>query len=237
MQPQNLICFVTEIKGNVMLSLKDLDKLTPMAQVVVYTILPSGETVADSMNFPVLPCLNNKVRNSVMLQIVFVFFVFFFLRHINGWGSGNKNSILFVCIMGFQVSLNFSSSSELPGGKTSLTLKAAPGSLCSVRAIDQSLLLLQPENQLNIQSVSSNLLYKMFIVPVIHHVYECGLGRGCTFNTQECYRSGLKLRKHWKKRSIRRQQCLQVVYTVVKYVKVSLKNFFFIFIYMHFRSF
>ncbi|KAM9476117.1 alpha-2-macroglobulin-like [Clarias gariepinus] len=108
-----------EIKGNVMLSLKDLDKLTPMAQVVVYTILPSGETVADSMNFPVLPCLNNKV------------------------------------------SLNFSSSSELPGGKTSLTLKAAPGSLCSVRAIDQSLLLLQPENQLNIQSVFDMLPVQM----------------------------------------------------------------------------
>ncbi|KAF5908121.1 alpha-2-macroglobulin-like protein 1, partial [Clarias magur] len=108
-----------EIRGNVMVSLKDLDKLTPMAQVVVYTLLPSGEAVADSRNFPVQPCLNNKV------------------------------------------SLNFSSSPELPGAKTSLTLKAAPDSLCSVRAIDQSLLLLQPENQLNIQSMFNMLPVQM----------------------------------------------------------------------------
>ncbi|KAF5887088.1 alpha-2-macroglobulin-like protein 1, partial [Clarias magur] len=63
--------------------------------------------------------------------------------------------------MVFQVSLNFSSSPELPGAKTSLTLKAAPDSLCSVRAIDQSLLLLQPENQLNIQSMFNMLPVQM----------------------------------------------------------------------------
>lgn len=48
-----------------------------------------------------------------------------------------------------QVSLKFSSPSALPGEKTSLNLKASPGSLCSVRAIDQSVLLLRPEAELN----------------------------------------------------------------------------------------
>lgn len=58
--------------------------------------------------------------------------------------------------MVFQVSLKFSHPTEVPGGKASLLLKAAPGSLCSVRAIDERLLLLHPDNELNIQSVRSN---------------------------------------------------------------------------------
>ncbi|XP_053536527.1 alpha-2-macroglobulin-like protein 1 [Ictalurus punctatus] len=100
-----------EIRGTLSLSLRNMLQLSPVAQVVLYTILSSGEAVADSMNFPIRLCLANKV------------------------------------------SLNFSQSSELPGGQVSLILKATPGSLCSVRAIDQSLLLLQPENELNTESV------------------------------------------------------------------------------------
>ncbi|XP_058245377.1 alpha-2-macroglobulin-like protein 1 [Hemibagrus wyckioides] len=98
-------------KGNLVVTLQHLIKLSPVAQVVLYTVLPSGEAVADSINLPVQPCLANKV------------------------------------------SLKFSPSKELPGDEASLKLKAAPGSLCSVKAIDQSLLLLQPEKELNIQSV------------------------------------------------------------------------------------
>ncbi|XP_053360073.1 alpha-2-macroglobulin-like protein 1 [Clarias gariepinus] len=100
-----------EHRGNLVITLQKMLKVTPVAQVVLYTVLPSGEAVADSKNFPVQPCLANKV------------------------------------------SLKFSSSPELPGGHTSLTLKAAPDSLCSVKAIDHSLLLVQPEKELNIQSV------------------------------------------------------------------------------------
>uniref|UniRef100_A0A8C2JS28 Alpha-2-macroglobulin-like protein 1 n=1 Tax=Cyprinus carpio TaxID=7962 RepID=A0A8C2JS28_CYPCA len=92
-------------------SLKSTAALTPYAQVVVYTVLPSGEAVADSMNFPIEECLPNKV------------------------------------------SLKFSSPTALPGERTSLNLKASPGSLCSVRAIDQSVLLLRPEAELDAASV------------------------------------------------------------------------------------
>ncbi|XP_058246391.1 alpha-2-macroglobulin-like protein 1 isoform X2 [Hemibagrus wyckioides] len=98
-------------KGNLVVTLQKMLKVSPVAQVVLYTILSSGEVVADSMNYPIQLCLANKV------------------------------------------SLQFSPSTELPGDQASLKLKAAPGSLCSVKAIDQSLLLLQPEKELNIQSV------------------------------------------------------------------------------------
>ncbi|XP_038829483.1 alpha-2-macroglobulin-like [Salvelinus namaycush] len=109
---------VTEGKvnqGQLMLSLQRMPELTPFAQVVVYTVLPDGEAVADSRDFPIHLCLKNKV------------------------------------------SLKFSSLQELPGEKTSLSLQAHPGSLCSLRAIDQSVLLLQPEQELSLDSVFSQL--------------------------------------------------------------------------------
>ncbi|XP_060786981.1 alpha-2-macroglobulin-like [Neoarius graeffei] len=101
----------TEHRGELVITLQKMLKVTPVAQVAVYTILPSGEVIADSMNFPIELCLPNKV------------------------------------------SLKFSPSVEIPGGNTTLTLRAAPGSLCSVKAIDKSLLLLHPEKDLSIQSV------------------------------------------------------------------------------------
>ncbi|XP_041733755.1 alpha-2-macroglobulin-like isoform X2 [Coregonus clupeaformis] len=102
-------------QGELTLSLQRMPELTPFAQVVVYTVLPDGEAVADSRDFPIHLCLKN------------------------------------------QVSLTFSSLQELPGEKTSLSLQAHPGSLCSLRAIDQSVLLLQPEQELSLDSVFSQL--------------------------------------------------------------------------------
>ncbi|XP_056139910.1 alpha-2-macroglobulin-P isoform X2 [Lampris incognitus] len=102
-------------KGEISVSLKQTINLAPYAQVVVYTVMFSGEAVADSQDFPIQPCFNNKV------------------------------------------SLKFSSTQELPGEKTSLNLQAQPGSLCSVRAIDQSVLLLQPEQELTVTSVYEQL--------------------------------------------------------------------------------
>ncbi|KAF5887090.1 alpha-2-macroglobulin-like protein 1, partial [Clarias magur] len=100
-----------EHKGNLVLTMQMMLHMTPVAQVVLYTILPSGEVVADSANLKVQLCLANKV------------------------------------------SLNFSPSTALPGAQTSLVLRAAPGSLCSVKAIDQSLLRQRPQKELNIQHV------------------------------------------------------------------------------------
>uniref|UniRef100_A0A667Y638 Alpha-2-macroglobulin-like protein 1 n=1 Tax=Myripristis murdjan TaxID=586833 RepID=A0A667Y638_9TELE len=99
--------------GELSVSLQRMTDLAPVAQVVVYTVMPSGEGVADSQDFPVQLCFNNKV------------------------------------------SLKFSSEQELPGEKTKLSVQAQPGSLCSVRAIDQSVLLLQPEQELTVDFVDS----------------------------------------------------------------------------------
>ncbi|XP_018548785.1 alpha-2-macroglobulin isoform X1 [Lates calcarifer] len=102
-------------KGELSVSLRQVTNLAPFAQIVVYTLMPSGEAVADSQDFPIQLCLNNKV------------------------------------------SLKFSSVQKLPAEKITLGLQAHPGSMCSVRAIDQSVLLLQPEQELTVDYVYSQL--------------------------------------------------------------------------------
>lgn len=52
-----------------------------------------------------------------------------------------------------QVSLRFPSLQQLPAEKTTLSLQAQPGSLCSLRAIDQSVLLLHSEQELTVDYV------------------------------------------------------------------------------------
>ncbi|KAM6475575.1 alpha-2-macroglobulin-like protein 1 [Liasis olivaceus] len=52
-----------------------------------------------------------------------------------------------------QVSLGLPQQQELPGSNIDLTLKAAPGSLCAVRAVDQSVFLLKKEQELSKETV------------------------------------------------------------------------------------
>lgn len=54
-----------------------------------------------------------------------------------------------------QVSIKFSKEQGLPGSRTSLYLRAAPDSFCALRAVDKSVLLLKPEQELSAESVSS----------------------------------------------------------------------------------
>ncbi|KAM8854400.1 alpha-2-macroglobulin [Synchiropus picturatus] len=102
-------------KGEVTVTLRQLTDLAPSAQVVVYTVLPGGETVADSMTYPIDLCLHNKVF------------------------------------------LKFSALEQLPAENTTLKLQAHPGSMCSVRAVDQSVLLLKSEEELTVDYVYSRL--------------------------------------------------------------------------------
>ena len=53
-----------------------------------------------------------------------------------------------------QVKMAFSEDRALPGSVLRLELGAAPGSLCAVRAVDRSVLLLKPEAELNTEAVS-----------------------------------------------------------------------------------
>ncbi|XP_053856132.1 alpha-2-macroglobulin-like protein 1 isoform X2 [Vidua macroura] len=52
-----------------------------------------------------------------------------------------------------QVKMAFSEARALPGAVLRLQLGAAPGSLCAVRAVDRSVLLLKPEAELNAEAV------------------------------------------------------------------------------------
>ncbi|XP_059345098.1 alpha-2-macroglobulin-like protein 1 isoform X1 [Ammospiza nelsoni] len=52
-----------------------------------------------------------------------------------------------------QVQMAFSEARALPGAVLTLQLGAAPGSLCAVRAVDRSVLLLKPEAELNAEAV------------------------------------------------------------------------------------
>ncbi|NXH87084.1 A2ML1 protein, partial [Edolisoma coerulescens] len=52
-----------------------------------------------------------------------------------------------------QVQMAFSEARALPGAALRLQLGAAPGSLCAVRAVDRSVLLLKPEAELNAEAV------------------------------------------------------------------------------------
>lgn len=47
--------------GEVSFTLQHVSKLAPFAQVLIYTLMPSGEVVADSRDYPVQRCLNNQV--------------------------------------------------------------------------------------------------------------------------------------------------------------------------------
>ncbi|XP_076201906.1 alpha-2-macroglobulin-like protein 1 isoform X2 [Aptenodytes patagonicus] len=57
------------------------------------------------------------------------------------------------------VRLGFSDTVALPGSAVHLHLQAAPGSLCSIRAVDQSVLLLRPEAELSRDTVYSMFSY------------------------------------------------------------------------------
>ncbi|XP_021046914.2 murinoglobulin-1 [Mus pahari] len=95
------------VKGNFALEIPVEFSMVPMAKMLIYTILPDGEVIADSANFEVEKCLRNKVD------------------------------------------LSFSSSQSLPASQTRLQVTASPQSLCGLRAVDQSVLLLKPEAELS----------------------------------------------------------------------------------------
>uniref|UniRef100_A0A8C0URL0 Alpha-2-macroglobulin-like n=1 Tax=Cyanistes caeruleus TaxID=156563 RepID=A0A8C0URL0_CYACU len=94
--------------------------IAPVAQVLVYTTVPSREVIADSAKFNTELCFNNKVD------------------------------------------LSFSPSEGLPSSDAHLQFRASPNSLCAVRAVDKSVLLMKPEADLSPASVYNLLPVKEF---------------------------------------------------------------------------
>nr|XP_033779780.1 alpha-2-macroglobulin [Geotrypetes seraphini] len=93
------------------LLLQVTSEFSPLAQVLVFFVLPSGEIISDSLTLKVTKCFANKV------------------------------------------SLQFSKAESLVASPASLLLKAAPYSLCALRAMDKSVLLMKPEKELSADSV------------------------------------------------------------------------------------
>uniref|UniRef100_A0A8C0EN57 Alpha-2-macroglobulin-like protein 1 n=1 Tax=Bubo bubo TaxID=30461 RepID=A0A8C0EN57_BUBBB len=64
-----------------------------------------------------------------------------------------------------EVKMAFSEDRALPGSALQLQLEAAPGSLCAVRAVDRSVLLLKPEAELSTEAVSGGRAQGSFCSP------------------------------------------------------------------------
>uniref|UniRef100_A0A452IE34 Alpha-2-macroglobulin n=1 Tax=Gopherus agassizii TaxID=38772 RepID=A0A452IE34_9SAUR len=100
-----------DVNGTFSLMLPVESDIAPLAQMLIYTISPSQEPIADSVKFKVENCFANKVN------------------------------------------LHFSPAEGLPASDTHLQVGASPGSLCAVRAVDKSILLMKPEAELSPSSV------------------------------------------------------------------------------------
>ncbi|XP_016077279.1 PREDICTED: alpha-2-macroglobulin-like protein 1 [Miniopterus natalensis] len=99
-----------------------------------------------------------------------------------------------------QVSLGFSPSQQLPGAGVDLQLQAAPGSLCAVRAVDESVSLLRPERELSNSSV-----YGMFPFWYGHYPYQVAEYDECPVSGPTDLPQPLTVpvpEERWSKRSI-----------------------------------
>ncbi|XP_044834940.1 ovostatin-like [Mauremys mutica] len=114
--------------GTFFISLTGSEKLAPSARLLVYTLHPGGELVADSTRLQIEKCFKNKVQ------------------------------------------LQFSKKQGLPASNISLLLEAAANSYCALRAVDQSVLLLRPE-----QELSADTIYNQLRVQEYYGYYYNGL--------------------------------------------------------------
>ncbi|XP_019345829.1 ovostatin [Alligator mississippiensis] len=102
-------------RGMFTIQLPISEKLAPNARLLVYTVHPHREVVADSTYLNIERCLKNKVQ------------------------------------------LEFSEKQGLPGSDVNLHVEAAANSYCALRAVDQSVLLLNPERELSPETIYSEL--------------------------------------------------------------------------------
>ncbi|XP_075347875.1 ovostatin-like [Mycteria americana] len=113
-------------RGIFSITLTATEKLGPSARLLLYTVHPNGEIVADSSWIRSDVCFKNKLQ------------------------------------------LEFSEKQGLPGSKVSLHLEAAASSYCALRAVDQSVLLLQPERELS----AENVYYQLSVSDLYGYYYN-----------------------------------------------------------------
>uniref|UniRef100_A0A8C3RAU8 Alpha-2-macroglobulin-like protein 1 n=1 Tax=Cyanoderma ruficeps TaxID=181631 RepID=A0A8C3RAU8_9PASS len=94
------------------------------------------------------------------------------------------------------VKLGFSDAVALPGSTVRLHLQAAPGSLCSIRAVDKSVLLLRPEAELSKDTVYNMFSYAQEQLSTLTDIYSdyCTIHRspGITDVSQTTLSPGMK---------------------------------------------
>uniref|UniRef100_A0A3B5LAP7 A2ML1 protein n=1 Tax=Xiphophorus couchianus TaxID=32473 RepID=A0A3B5LAP7_9TELE len=138
----------------------DRDATVTAQYIIQGTEVKEGQTV---LNFFYL-VLNVKtgtgeltVRLSEVIDLAPVAQVIVYSVMANGEIVADSQDFPIQLCLSNKVSLKFSSVQQLPAEQTTLTLKANPKSLCSVRAIDQSVLLLKQEQELNVDYVFNQL--------------------------------------------------------------------------------
>ncbi|XP_066273833.1 alpha-2-macroglobulin-like isoform X2 [Branchiostoma lanceolatum] len=107
----------------------DIDETPDMPPIPGYT----GEL---TIKFKVVPSLSPLVRLLV-----------YYVRE-DGEVVADSSSIKIASCLENNVSVSFPKESQLPGATTKLTVKASPGSLCSVGVVDKSVHLMRSSNQL-----------------------------------------------------------------------------------------
>ncbi|KAI5126086.1 Pregnancy Zone Protein [Manis pentadactyla] len=152
-------------KGHISMSVPVESDIAPLARLLIYAILPDGEVIGDSAKYEVENCLPNKSINGLYTN-----------RSINlGEGKATKEPQDYLTIKIWQiksdVGLDFSPAHSLPASPAHLRVTASPGSLCALRAVDQSVLLLRPEAELSEAQVYS-LLPGKDITDIIHSLSQ-----------------------------------------------------------------
>uniref|UniRef100_A0A8C9SYK7 Alpha-2-macroglobulin-like n=1 Tax=Scleropages formosus TaxID=113540 RepID=A0A8C9SYK7_SCLFO len=110
-----LVCLVV-LQGEVSFELMVDPEMSPVLQVLVYSVLPSGNVIAGNKDFETEKCFKHKV------------------------------------------SLEFSPPRAVPAEQGTLKVTAQPGALCGLSSVDQSVLLLEPNKQLDADKVRNSLL-------------------------------------------------------------------------------
>ncbi|POI29560.1 hypothetical protein CIB84_006690, partial [Bambusicola thoracicus] len=139
--------FVPGLRGSFSLELPTSPELAPTATVLGYAVLPNGEMLAGSTNLNVLNCLPNKASGKITPRSRC-------LTLLQTYHSITKTSASTdPCPCFPQVKMAFSKERALPGSTLKMELEASPGSLCAIRAVDRSVLLLKPEAELSMAEI------------------------------------------------------------------------------------
>ncbi|XP_037370271.1 alpha-1-macroglobulin-like [Talpa occidentalis] len=89
-----------------------------------------------------------------------------------------------------KVNLSFSSAQGLPASDTNLKVTASPHSLCGLRAVDQSVLLMKPEAELSPEIVYNLLQQKMQTAPFFVHLDFLNEDQEDCIKPENLYRNG-----------------------------------------------